>query len=500
MPGERSRELWTNREVILASDLTRVGKLANMETQNAEEMRATRADFYDPATNSGNDFLASVKALAGPAPGLIRAPSIDPVAGTFNVTLGAGEGEVVGAGTIPADESEYQLCRWAGQALTWPTEGLPNPTNPRICLIVATPSDVTDELQSRNILVNPDTRETTPANVYKLSRPTATITVLPGDANVAPVPPSCPAGSLPLFEVIVPAGATDSTLYHFVRRSWRRIEFPGTSQHGIVKNCVPDLTESTTSVNLGLPSLGANGETLVHRLVIDGELLTWSTTNHLPIVPDIYAPPTTAPADSDRPVYLYLCGGSHSPLRYQGRSSATPSGTWAPVVLVESLTPPDPMGYPRGALQFQWGAVALEVSRAAACYIGIRWLIANSTNNAPVVYDGDIAKFMSVLGATSIGLTTDSTSGLVSFTLPGLPVVSTVMRIRARITGTASTAFYISRSSSTSDEILECPEDSINYECDAKAQSTLYHKNLTPSDTVHVRIRAVNMNIPRLSR
>lgn len=502
MPGERSRELWINREIVISSDLVRIGKLANMETQNAEELRAVRADFYDPTSNSGDDFAASVKALSGPTFGLLKPPSIDPVGGSFNVTMGAGEGEVVGAGTIPADESEYQLARWASQVLTWPTEGLPNPTNPRICLIYATPADTSSELQSRNILLNPDTRETSPANVYKLSAPVATITVQAGDANAAPISPQCPAGSLPLFEVIVPAGATSSADYQFVRRSWRRIEFPGTSQHGIVKNCVPDLTEYTTSVNLGLPSLGPFGEELFHRLVIDGELLTWSTTNHLPIIQDLYATPTAAAAGADRPVYLYLCGGAHSPMRYQGHSSATPSGNWAPVVLVESLTAPDPFGYPRGELQIQWGAVALEISRAAACYIGIRWLVAGSTDNAPVIYDGDTAKFLGITHSTSIALTTDSTSAAVSFTLPGLPEVSTMMRIRAKITGSNSTALYFAGVSPTSavDEIMECPEDSIEYERDTKARSTLYHKNLVTGDTVRVSLRAANMNIPRLSR
>lgn len=377
MPGERRRELWTNREVVLSSDLTRIGKLANMETQNAEELRSMRADFYLPTSNTFDDISSTTKDLAYTSiPGLTRAPSIDPVAGTFNVMLGAGEGECVGAGAIPADESEFQLARWAQQVVAWPEDGYPNPSNPKICLVVATPADESGELQSRNILVNIDTRETSPANVYKLSSPLATISVLVGTAAVTPVPPACPAGVLPLFEVIVPAGATDSSTYQFVRRSWRRVEFPGTSQHGIVKGCVPSLMSDTF---IGIPAGG-------HRIVIDGELLTWAHTKTLPCSFDSAGNPGTAPGTYDLPCYLYLCGGRWSPSRSQGLDPAPgPGGTWSPVLLVESTTAPDPFGYPTASLVV--GGVTFP--RAACCYIGLRFRAAGTGNNVPAIHDGD---------------------------------------------------------------------------------------------------------------
>ncbi|MEN6546223.1 MAG: hypothetical protein ABFE07_09300, partial [Armatimonadia bacterium] len=195
-------------------------------------------------------------------------------------------------------------------------------------------------------------------------------------------------------------------------------------------------------------------------------------------------------------------GGSHSPLRQQGRNGVTPTGAWAPVVMIQSLTPPDQFGYPRGFLQFQWGSGALEAVRAACCYIGIRWLVAGSSNNVPLIYDGDTAKFLGISSLTSVSSTSDSTSAAVSFTVPGLPVVSTVMRIGSRRVGANSSGTYLAKAPPTSamDEILELTEASTFYEVETKAQSTLYHKNLTTGDTLYVRLRSVNMNIPRLSR
>lgn len=377
MSGERSRELWTNREVVLASDLTRIGKLANKEIQEAEKVRSVRPDFYLPSSNTFDDLGIAVKSPAfAPISGVIMAPSIDPSPATYNVLLGAGEGHVVGTGTIPDDESDYQFLRWEAQTVVWPEAGYPNPTNPRICLVVATPADVADELQSRNILVNIDTRETSPANVYKLSRPQATISVLVGTAAATPVPPACPAGSLALFEVIVPAGVSDSSDYNFVRRAWRRVEFPGTSQHGIVKGCVPSLMSDTF---IGIPAGG-------HRIVIDGELLTWAHTKTLPCSFDSAGNPGTAPGTYDLPCYLYLCGGRWSPSRSQGLDPAPgPGGTWSPVLLVESTTAPDPFGYPTASLVV--GGVTFP--RAACCYIGLRFRAAGTGNNVPAIHDGD---------------------------------------------------------------------------------------------------------------
>jgi hypothetical protein len=496
MPGQRRRELWTNRETILSSDLTRVGKLANMEFQQAEELRSMRADFYLPASNTFEDFASATKDAAYIAiPGLTRAPSIDPIAGTFNVTLGSGEGECVGSGTIPADESEYQMARWAEQALTWPTEGQPNPTNPLICLIVATPADVSDELQSRNILVNPDTRETSPANVYKLSRPQATITVLPGAAAAVPLPPACPAGALPLFEVFVPHGASDSTEYQFIRRSWRRVEFPGTSQHGIVKGCVPNLgaVGALASYSIGLPG------GVPHRLVIDGELLTWQTQYTLSIAADLTTPPTAAPAGYDMPTYLYLCGGRNTPLRWQGRASGIAAGSFAPVVLVESLTPPDSMGHPTAALSITWGTGAVAISRAAACYIGVRFRAAGTTGNVDIIYSDDWLFSTKVSSFVQPVVTAASPSSYTSISMVTVPATATAMKLTTWYTGTNSTLVLVSRSDQDADSIAVLTDGGSDT-VDTAADATLYYKGLTTDDSLNLKVKGFNMNIPRLSR
>lgn len=503
MPGERERVLFTNREIILSSDVTRIGKLVNKETQNREEALSRRADFY--FGNTFDDISSGSKGAAATAtPGLIVAPSIDPVAGTYNVTLGAGEGECVGAGTIPADESEFQLARWAQQVIPWPEAGYPNPSNPKICLIVATPADVADDLQSRNILVNPDTREVSPANVYKLSRPEATISVLVGTAAATPAPPACPAGTLPLFEVIIPAGATDSANYLFVRRSWRRVEFPGSSQHGIVKGCVPNLMDETF---IGIPDGG-------HRIVIDGELLSWSHTQTLVPAVDSSGNPGTAPATYDLPSYLYLCGGRWSPSRSQGVSPVPDGGgTYAPVVLVESTTPPDAFGYPTAALV----AGGVTLPKAACCYIGTRFRAAGTTNNVPAIYDGDWIHFQA-MGITDAPLfcaknpTVVTSGAYTAVTLSSLPAVSTAgivagyqdtisgggISLTKFAAGGGSDAYmFASVATTVGDSELVSPKTTLG-------RSRLLSLYAASSAGAGVRIgilaTAYNMNVPRLAR
>ena len=275
MAGIPSRMNQTAREQVLATDLNRIGDLAGRELMDSKLLRSVRADFYKPSTNAFDDFAAVSKAAqATPIAGLTQPPSLDGMAAVFDMALGAGEAELPFTSANP-DQSDYQLLRWAAQTLIWPAGGTPDATNPLICLIVATPGDQLTGLQSRNILLDPILRTVSPQNVYKTTNPLATISVIAGTAAAIPVPPAVPAGSLALFEVWVPALASDSTAFLPVRRAWRQIEFPGTSQHGVLKGC--DLAWD--------PGMGAdNGlKAGVHRIVIDGELLTFSLALSIPL-------------------------------------------------------------------------------------------------------------------------------------------------------------------------------------------------------------------------
>jgi len=373
MPGTPSRVSFSNREQGLSSDMNRIGNLAGRELMDHASLRSVRADFYDPATATFDDFTAVSKAAqATPIAGLTRPPSLDGIASVFNMALGAGEAQL--PGTAPtADVSGYQLLRWDAQTLTWPGGGTPDPTNPLICLVVATPADVLSDLQSRNVLVDPSSRAIVPANLYKTSNPVATISVVAGTAAAAPVPPAVPAGALALFEVWVPALASDSTAFKVCRRAWRQIEFPGSSQHGILKGC--DLAWSSV--------MGAENGLLegVHRLVIDGELLTFYGS--IPgLVADTLNPISAAPAGNDAPSYIYLCGGRLAPLR-----TLVLATTLVPVVMVESTTPPDELGYPSASLGI--ASPAMTIPRGACCFIGLRLRQAGGTTSVTTYTHGD---------------------------------------------------------------------------------------------------------------
>jgi hypothetical protein len=357
-------------EQVVSSDLNRIGNLAGRELMDAAMARSVRADFYLPETNTFNDFQP---ALATPIAGLTQEPSINGGAGVFDVAVGAGEADLPFTSQSP-DLSDYQILRWPQQLVTWPTSGAPDPSNPRICTIVATPGDAMADLTSRNILVDPNTRLTSPENVFKTINPLATLSVVVGLAAATPVAAAIPAGTLALFDVYVPAGVTDSTYYLFTRRAWRKIEFPGTSQHGILKGCVPQLiSPSARGLSPG-----------IHRVVVDGELLTFSLgSTYLPIIAESTHPAGSAPANNDKPTYLYLCGGRNQPVV----TRAFPGTTIAPMYLIETTVAPDPLGYPQADLALATPAVTFP--RAACVFVGCGFIAANGTAGAPCFYVDD---------------------------------------------------------------------------------------------------------------
>jgi hypothetical protein len=503
MAGIPSRMNQTAREQVLATDLNRIGDLAGRELMDSKLLRSTRADFYKPSTNSFDDFAAVSKAAqATPIAGLTCPPSLDGIAAVFNMALGAGQGELPFTSTSP-DQSDYQILRWPAQTLTWPGAGTPDATNPLICLIVATPADGLTDLQSRNILLDPILRTVSPQNVYKTTNPLATISVIAGAAAAAPVPPAVPAGSLALFEVYVPAAVADSTSFLPVRRAWRQIEFPGTSQHGIVKNCVPELSGSLR--NLILPT---SATAIVHRLVIDGELISFQGYGVVAAVSDANNAPVAAPATNDAVAYLYLCGGRNAPcLNY---SYALPNWKPIPVAFIVSLTPPDMLGYPTADLAT--ATPARTFPRAACCYVGVCFSVASGTANVPAFYDGDwIHSLQTITNGTlrfkgfKQANLADLANSYTTFSLAAIPATATAMELQIGFfeSGTQNVVFSTSAADADIFARLSSSAAAVLDEALIKlgSGSTIHYKADTSSTNAAMIMAAGwNMNIPRLAR
>ena len=483
----------SNREQVVAADLNRIGNLAGREMMNLAMRRSVRADFYNPAANAFDDLTAAGKATASTElSGLTVAPSLDGIAHVFDMSLGQGEGTLP-ANPSSADVSGNQLLRWPAQTVTWPSGGTPDATNAKICLIVATPADNLDDQVSRNILVDPASRATIPANVFKTSNPLATISVVVGAAASSPVAPAVPAGTLALFEVYVPALATDSTAFLAVRRAWRSIEFPGTSQHGIVKGCVPSL-----GAGFLVPILPTFANQ-PHRLVIDGELLTFACTpsSWIEVDADTVTPPVAGAAGHDSPAYLYLCGGRNLPhLNYKMVSGgASP----VPVTFIASLTPPDSLGYPTASL-----AIASPVRVfpcAACCYVGVYFRNAGLTTMVPAFYDGDWIRAATLHNFLQPTVTA-AASSYTAIPMPTVPAPSTAMRVRATVTAAATTLARIALAAASADDIIIIGSGAtfLDETVDAPAQANLYYNALASPDTLTIRCVGFNMNIPRLAR
>jgi len=511
MPGMRSRMNQSNREQVISSDLNRIGKLANREAQDADASRAVRPDFYNPASNAFDDFSASARAAnAVPISGVTKPPSLDGITSSFSMNLGAGEGELYVAGTPADDESTYQLLRWAAQTVSI---GNPDPSNPKVCTIYATPADSLTDLQSRNILTDPATRILVPANVYKTSNPLATISVAVGTAAAFPTPPAVPAGSLGLIDVYLPAASADSTAFIPTRRSQRLIEFPGSSQHGILKGCVPVWGYATEAVG---DSAQMDASTAVNRLVIDGELLTFNRVGYgLSAAADTAHTPGSAPAGNDMPTYLYLCGGRNFPVSLA-----------LPVVMIESTVVPDALGYPTATLAWN----GRTIPRAAALYVGVAFKVANSNRGKSLFYDGDwvypqahtpVSGYPTSGGCSIQGFYEANVTGfgggggpsLTAFNLAGIPAPSTVVEIQADILITSGPiGVFMINSCVGGPQVLNVPAAQLGTQVQS-ARAKIARpasdnveftatSGITSSSTMILNIRPTgfNMNIPRLGR
>ena len=513
--GSKSHFIQNPREMIVSTDLTRIGKLAVREQQDADQAKSVRADFYTSASGTIDDFGPANRATAAtPISGALVAPSLTGSPGTLNMIIGAGEVEFASSDTSVPDVSAYQTARWTGQIVTWPTAANPDANYPKIATICVTPGDDGFDIASRNILLNPTTRQFEPQNVPKTSDPTGTISVVAGTAATTPFPPAVPSGAVALFDVLMHAGDTQSLSFCITRRCWRRIEFPGSSQHGILKDCVPTWAYGAENAGSTTKLVTASR---VHRAIIDGELLTFSGTGYITPVTDTVNGPTSAPAGNDMATYLYLCGGRNWPyaLLTNGGLSAVP------VVLVESLTAPDAMGHPSAALA--WAGSAIP--RAAALFIGCAFRIANTSLAKAVFYDGDWvrpqASTVEICGFkinTADHFTTGSTTAA-SLVIGGIPASATMVELQACMSGQDDGTYpqvlavlngagggpalkiaLTGVASVASSSYVESPRARIARPASDTISYTSVYYTAASTATVDIRATGYDMNIPRVGK
>ena len=246
----KSIEVWNAREQVLTSDLMRAQFLSSRDDQDI---------LADASTDVSG---VPISGLSGPC-------SLTAASG-FAMALSAAQAFVYNPGDpgLTADDSPYEIARWALQNLTF---GSPS-GNPRIDLVVATPAMAFNaDNQSRFVLVDPVARTIAAQNVFKTSNPQATIAIIAGTPAGTPVPPAVPSGAVALFEVVVPTGAGSSAAFGVVPRLFRRAPFPWTNFSGIVSGFVPkwDLTADPTTTSSTI-SFGALDDC---RVVIDGEYI-----------------------------------------------------------------------------------------------------------------------------------------------------------------------------------------------------------------------------------
>ena len=514
MAGSKTHLLQNAREMGVSTDLTRVGKLAAREQQNADMADSVRADFYNPLTGTIDDFGSTHRGAAYESiPEALVAPSLDPVGGSWNMTLGAGEVEGLQSGVTDPDVSSYGVARWPQQVVT----GLgPSNTNPAISTIYVIPADAQADQASRNILLDPVARTYQPQNVYKTSNPAGTIGVVVGTAAANPLPPALPTNAIALFDVYVPTSATDTTTCRITRRCWRRIEFPGTSQHGIVKGCVPTWAYAAEATGAAPQLL----TTAINRLVIDGELLTFAFSGGaITFSPDTNNSPTAAaPATNDMPTYLYLCGGRHWPW-----------SNGVPVQGVESLTAPDSMGYPSAAMAIAAGSGSTTIPRSAAVFIGNAFRVAGSTRSKSLFYEGDwvypqahtpVAGYptgslwtgCTIQGFYAALIASVGTSSPTSLPILGIPATSTVFELQADVTynssedsgmlinANAGGSQIISIASHGTGSPVQSPRVRLSVATSSTVEYLGYKNGSGTIFNANIRPTAFNMNIPRIGR
>lgn len=374
-------------EQAISGDLNRLQKLGSRELQNL-----VAADAFANNIDGAAGQYADVTQQGTIINGARHMPTL--VSAALNtMSLGQGECYLNDAAGVGVDDSSYQVARWAAQVVSFTAA---DGANPRLDLIVAEPIALGTDPQSRNVLFDPTTRTVQVQTINKTVNPTATITVVTGTAAANPGPPAVPAGKIALFEVLVPAGAASSATFQPVRRIWRRAVGPLGVYHGILSGC-----------NLQWSDVGGGGETSAdsvltielassNRVVIDGELIQFGvnalSSAGAGLAKGVYQDSSNnpfsvaAPANKDKPYFIYLCGGRHIP------GMLVTGSPPAPVVLVESLTAPSlANGTPSAALTIAnfRGVNPITIPTAAAVYVGIGFVVQGQIFRKGCVIDGD---------------------------------------------------------------------------------------------------------------
>jgi hypothetical protein len=199
---------------------------------------------------------------------------------------------------------------------------------------------------------------------------------------------------LALFEVFVPAAATDSDFFQVIRRVWRRAVYPGSTMHGVIHACSPlmnavDETTTSAGVNFGTPK--------ICKVIIDGELITFlggqAGGAYPMVVQDAANNPfgSAAPATRDRPYYFYAVGGRHLTdgvlASVAQRANGGSPATKQPVIIVESLVTPDAQDHSRPSANLTLPDGSLV--REGAVYLGIGFTAMNTMNRKAVSWAGD---------------------------------------------------------------------------------------------------------------
>lgn len=497
-----SQVLFNAREQALSSDINRVEALVSRDAQDVILHLGLRDDYTAPSGSVVNGNQAAPVDRAD----YFGMPVGD--AASFDILFLAGQA-YMNLPSAHADVSNYSVVRWAGETIS---SIVPDGSQTRVDLIIATPAMVPTDLGSRNLIVDAVARTVAPANVFKTSDPLATISVVTGTPGNSDAP-DCPAGSLALCEVITKASDTHSNTYRFVPRIWRRLDAFSTT-HAILKGCKPYSslhTEATSSAPLIF--LGANGtENILNTAIIDGEVISLAWPGNgvsggiLYAQPDTNANPITATIDTNKDVfcYLYLCGGRHAP---QNGVIVPSNNAYVPLQLVASLTPPYGTS---GRAQEDLAINGVTVPQAATLYCGV-WAIAVNTHNyKSCVIDGDWiyastkASPLLVAGFTQPGGT--GATGTATLTPPASSTVAD-LQINGSDTSQAVSLVVSATATPTGDYYVHAMRVSETYQtilgrcrCSLTSGSVFSWSGGAASTSVVIAATGYNMNVPRIAR
>jgi hypothetical protein len=165
------------------------------------------------------------------------------------------------------------------------------------------------------------------------------------------------------------------------------------SYHGLIEGGsynFSGLADESATAAFAWSGAAGSDEGLV-RACIDGEMLQGrGGASSTPPLQHVFAdtlnnPFSAAPANNDRPYYMYLCGGRGFPIMSMSGGAALGITDVSPWIIIESLTPPDENGRPGAAIAASIGAPP----QSACLYVGVGWTVQGTTFRKPVRGDAD---------------------------------------------------------------------------------------------------------------